>query len=279
NHSLRFSSRYKLNDGILGGTWTKTSKEGGQNFSAGDTNTLGFKMLNDTTAYLRLPSFSPSNRAKIDSLYELADAKIRQTPYLIVDVRDNGGGSDDNANPLLPYIYTNPIQGDRVELLVTEDNLNLWRDALKNAENDPRNYGKGDVAWFRREVKKMEKAKPNTFILRSKAGKRKIKDISEFPKSVAIIQNQNCASSCETLLFWAKQSEKTILVGENSGGYVGYGENFGLYTPCYQYRLTCTMTRYKEQRKYEAEGIAPDYQLEYTSDWITQTLEILGEEK
>lgn len=277
NHSLRFSGRYKLKNGILGDSWVKTSKVDDRNYSSNDDRSFHFSMLNDTTAYLRIHSFSGYHSAAVDSLFSVADEKIRRTPYLIVDVRDNGGGSDRNVNPLLPYIYTNPIKGDRVELLVTEDNLNLWKSWQKDWESDRDNYSKDQIRWIKEEVRRMEKAENNSWILRSEAGEFESDDVSEYPTSVAIIQNQYCASSCETLLFWAKQSSKTILVGENSGGYVGYGENGGLNTPCYNFGLTCTMTRYQEQRKYEAEGIAPDYSLDYDRDWITQALELLGE--
>jgi len=277
NHSLSFSGRYGLKNGILGDFWVKTNKEDAHNYAINKDPVFHFKMLNDSTAYLRIPSFAAHYSAKIDSLYKAADTKIRQTPHLIIDVRDNGGGSDMNVSPLLPYIYTNPIKDDCVKLLVTEDNLKMWRAWKEEWEADSANYSKEEIEWIRNEVARMEKAKPNTWITRSKGGKLKVKDVAEFPTSVAIIQNKYCASSCETLLFWAKESKRTALVGENSGGYVGYGENGALRTPCYNFFLTCTMTRYKEQRKYEANGIAPDYFLKHNSDWIAQTLKLLEE--
>ncbi len=277
NHSLRFSGRYQLKNGILGGSWVKTSKADAHNYATNEDVSFQFKMLNDSLAYLRIPSFSGSYSAKIDSLYQVADGTIRQTPYLIIDVRDNGGGSDMNVDPLLSYIYTKPIQEDRVELLVTEDNLALWKKWQKEWEADRVNYSEQQIEWISSEIARMEKARPNSWIVRSKGGQYKRKDVATYPKSVAIIQNQYCASSCETLLFWAKQSERTMLVGENSGGYVGYGENGPLNTPCYNFRLTCTMTRYEEQRKYEADGVAPDHQLEYDSDWVGQTIDLMGQ--
>lgn len=277
NHSLRFSGRYQLKNGILGDTWVKTTQTDSYNYSGTDDNELGFRMLNDSIAYLRIPTFSGDKTAQIDSLYEVADATIREIPYLIIDIRNNGGGSDGNVSPLLPYIYTNPIETDQVDLLVTEDNLNLWRRWLAEQEADTINYGEEELGWIREEIAKMEQAEMNSFIVRSEGDKIKIKDIADSPKAIAIIQNQYCASSAETLIFWAKQSTKTILVGENSGGYVGYGENGGVNTPCFDFWLSCTMTRYKEQRKYEAEGIAPDYALAYNRDWIEQTIALLSQ--
>jgi C-terminal processing protease CtpA/Prc len=87
--------------------------------------------------------------------------------------------------------------------------------------------------------------------------------------------NRWCASSCESLLFLAKESDKTIIVGENSGGYVGYGEVGEIETPCYNFDLTCTMTRYKKQRAYEVIGIEPDIMLDKQKDWIEQTIKFL----
>ena len=71
------------------------------------------------------------------------------------------------------------------------------------------------------------------------------------------------------------ESDKTIIVGENSGGYVGYGEIGSVLTPNFNFELGATMTRYNKQRAYEAEGIPPDYYLSNDEDWVKQTLKIL----
>ena len=97
----------------------------------------------------------------------------------------------------------------------------------------------------------------------------------KYPKKVAILYNRSCASSCEPLLFFAKESDKAILVGENSGGYVGYGNIFSIRTPQYKFNMQASTTRYKNARKYEVVGITPDYKLDYKSDWIKQTEKIL----
>ncbi|MDG1261529.1 MAG: S41 family peptidase [Flavobacteriales bacterium] len=97
------------------------------------------------------------------------------------------------------------------------------------------------------------------------------------PKKVIIISNKYCASSCESLLFWAMESDKTMIVGENSGGYVGYGEISSVPTPAFKFELGCTITRYNHQRKYEADGIPPAIYLNNEKDWIEQALELLEE--
>ncbi len=274
NHSLYYYPDFKLRAGILGDSWFKQSKKERVNHSL-KQRAFDFKILQDSIAYLQIPTFSGDYSAMIDSVYKATATQIQNTPYLIIDVRNNGGGSDSNAAPLLDYIYTNPIQGDKVSLYVTEDNIKMWERWYKEIQQDPENYGKEDLKWFKREIKRMKRAKLNTFITRSKGKLHKQKLNPKRPKKVAIIQNKNCASSCETLLFWAKQSSNTILVGENSGGYVGYGEVGEVQTPCYQYTLYCTMTRYEAQRKYEVIGVAPEHYLDMDEDWVTQSIELL----
>ena len=275
NHSVVYFADLYFRKGHLGEGWFKTTVEDMTDHRQNLDFTLHSKVLNDSTYYLRIPTFSSSWSARIDSFYEATKADCERYPYLIVDVRNNGGGSDDNVMPLLNLIYTRPFQSDVVELYATEDNLKRWEEWTANAKADKVNYTKSDVRWFEGEVKKIRNAKPGTFVSRSKGRLVKWKVRGTQPKKVAVICNRNCASSCETLLFWTKESENTILVGENSGGYVGYGEVGQVSTPCYQYSLYCTMTRYLEQRKYEVVGIAPDYRLDPESDWIEQTLQLM----
>lgn len=279
NHALQFYNKFEFKNGILGHNWFKTSLKTKVNYAVDIARSYEFKKLNDSIAYLKIPTFSGARSAKIDSLYKSAFPDIRKTKYLIVDLRNNGGGSDGNALPLLEFMYTNPIKGDRVDLYVTKDNIKVWQDWYENAKTDTLNYSKGDIAWFKQQVSIQLKAKLNTFIPRSKGGKLRRKFNENKVKKVALLYNRFCGSSCETPLFWAMQSKKTILVGENSGGYVGYGEIGSIKTPCYQFTLGCTMTRYREHRKYEATGVPPDVYLSNESDWVEQTIKVLTKEQ
>ena len=87
--------------------------------------------LNATTLYLRIPSFHPDRKAAIDKVIEDNKDKILKTENLIIDVRNNGGGSDSSYAELLPFIYTNPIRTISVEFLSTVQN-NQQRQWAKN---------------------------------------------------------------------------------------------------------------------------------------------------
>ena len=275
NHAMRFYNNYTFDNGILGGNWFKTSLANRINYALDIDNSFVFRKVNDTIAYLKIPTFSGGQNAKIDSLYAASFPIIRKTPYLIVDLRNNGGGNDGNAHPLLEFMYTNPIKGDKVDLYVTKDNIKMWERWYNDVKKDTKNYSKSDIDWFKRQVMIQKKAKLNSFIPRSKGSKMRRNYKANAVKKVVLLYNRNCGSSCETPLFWAMQSSKTILVGENSGGFVGYGEIGRVPTPCYGFSLGCTMTRYREHRKYEAEGIPPDYYLTNDNDWVEQTVQLL----
>jgi len=277
NHSLRYTANYFHGYGMLGNAWYKTNSLDKVNHALNTGNKIDFKVIQDSIAYMYIPTFSGGYSAALDSFYKANKKTIESTPYLIIDVRNNGGGNDNNVTPLLDYIYTNPISGDNVDLYVTEANTAVWRKWTEDAKKDTKNFNKFQIKWFEKELRAIEKATPGTFISRSKGRTFKRKLNPNRPKKVAVLFNRNCASSCESLLFLARESSNTIMVGENSGGYVGYGENGSVKTPCYQFTLTCTMTRYEKQRAYEVVGVPPKFRLDYEKDWIEQTIKLLTE--
>ena len=279
DHSLKFYRDYPFVNGVLGDTWFKTSIQEKINPVSDISDSLVFRMIGDSVAYLRIPSFFVSQLKQIDSLVTAVDRKIKQTPYLVIDVRNNGGGSDRNALRLLDYIYTNPIEQDRVELFATEGNIEKYENIYREAQQDTANYGEGFRTWARNTIERMKSAPSNSYLLLSTEDQFIRNDsVLDTPRKVAVLYNKYCASSCETLLFWAMESDKTILVGENSGGYVGYGEALVIKTPCFGFNFPGSTTRYKNRRKYEVDGIPPDHQLRYDKDWLQQTIEILTDE-
>ncbi len=276
NHSLNYSPNFELKDGILGDVWFKTDLPNKVSQNVNVSNEMTFKVLNDNIGYLHIPTFSGSQTAKIAEFYKRFEPEIAKMSYLIIDVRNNGGGSDGNVLPLLKYIYTKPFQEDTVELYVTEGTIKAWEKQYEINAKDKVNFSEIEMKFAKDRLERMKKAPLNSFLpLGSGDNTVTLDKVLKNPKKVAIITNKNCASSCETLLFWAKESDKTIIVGENSGGYVGYGEVGNIETPCFKFTLSVTKTRYKKQRQFEGIGIAPNYRLDDKSDWVEQTIKLL----
>lgn len=86
---------------------------------SGDGKNIDFRtgttlaIVNDTTARFTIRSFANYRRPiSADSLYASTFAQLRRrgVKHLILDLRDNGGGSDDASNGLVKYLIDRPLQ-------------------------------------------------------------------------------------------------------------------------------------------------------------------------
>lgn len=236
-----------------------------------------FRQLDATTAYLRIPSFGSTWTTRLDSLYRHAQPAIAQSPNLIIDVRDNGGGSDQNVEPLIPFFTSGPFQDDQQEeYYTTPANLERFTEYLHALQQDSAQVGASMLQHTRQKLAWLQQAPPNQFVPDpATTGRRFTSPAQATPQRVVILYNQGCSSSCETLLFWAKKSTKTTLMGEPSGGYVGYGNVFSVRTPCLGFHLNATTLRLPNQLPYEGKGVTPTVRLQPNEDWLAQTLRLL----
>jgi hypothetical protein len=236
-----------------------------------------FQQLDATTAYLRIPSFGSTWTTRLDSLYRHAQPAIEQSQNLILDVRDNGGGADQNVEPLIPFFTSGPFQDDQQEeYYVTPANIERFTEYLHTLQQDSAQVGATTLQHTRQKLAWLRQAPLNQFVPDPAiTGRRFTSPARANPKQVVILYNQGCSSSCETLLFWAKNSTKTKLVGEPSGGYVGYGNVFSVRTPCLQFQLNATTLRLPNQLQYEGKGVTPTVRLHPDEDWLAQTMRLL----
>src|SRR5690606_4147715 len=60
------------------------------------------EQLNETTLYFKIPSMNLAYKNQIDSILHVNRLKILETENLIIDIRNNGGGSDATYEEVLP---------------------------------------------------------------------------------------------------------------------------------------------------------------------------------
>ncbi len=217
---------------------------------------FAFESLDAQTNYLRLSSFDGSLKSALDSLYTAIAPQLKSKPYLIIDLRGNGGGDERCYFPLMPYLYTRPLRVDSVEVWVSPDNITRYEAA--GAEG------------HRTLLARMKAAKPNSFIpqVENAVHTWTLDSVFASPLKIALLFDRKTASSAEGMITYALQSDKVITVGENSGGFLGYGDVMETPIPCGKFVLRCTTTKYSHNSKYEFIGIEPMYKPAKGQDWV-----------
>lgn len=235
-----------------------------------------FEQISDKTAYVRIPSFAMSNKRSIDSVLRVNHEKIIHTQNLIIDLRNNGGGSDDAYSALVPYLYTNPIRTVGLELLSTELNnaalLALSKDTLYDERS--RKEFKETYDKLNLNLGKYVRVKENIISIDS------MDRILPFPQKVAILINEYCGSTTEQFLLEAKQSAKVKLYGKSTYGSLDISNMHHAISPSGAFQLWyCRSKSYRiPEMAIDNVGLQPDHYLDPSipqKDWVGFVLENL----
>ena len=268
SHMLAFAT-IKPKEGELISGYVKNGREivnkTNYNFEA--------KPLNESTIYFNIPSFSWKSKPTIDSLFASNKFNLSKSSNLILDLRNNGGGSDDVYSIISPYLYTQPIKGIGVDMYASNDNIKGWELILQDpnmpVESKP-------------EIQKM--------IDKMKLQVNQNLNIAEdyidssytpllFPKNVVILINEGCASSTEQFLLEAIQSKKVTLLGQNTSGTLDYSNVRESDFCDMPYRLWSPTTRSRRidiGAGIDGIGIKPNIYLTENQDWIEGALNFLN---
>jgi len=236
-----------------------------------------FEKLSDKTVVLRIPSFDGSAKKQIDSVIAANMQTITKTENLIIDLQNNGGGSDESFEKLIPLIYTNPIRVVGMELLSTP--LNNKR--MEDFANDP-DASAHDKKWAREATDKLNKNIGKFVNLDSTIVDFETSDtMYAYPKNVGIIINGGCGSTTEQFILAAKQSTKVKLFGTTTFGSLDISNMFSVKSPCNDLELGyCLSKSYRiPDFTIDGKGLQPDYYLDKTIpkyEWINFVNKILS---
>lgn len=235
------------------------------------------RQISDKTFFLRIPSFSGTQKKDIDSLIAQYHDKITRTENLIIDIRNNGGGNDASFQKLLSYMYTNPMRTIGVDYLSTP--LNNKRMEFIIGSDD---FSKDDKEWAKKGLKKLN-ANIGKFVNLADDDKveiYKMDSISTYPKNIAILINENNGSTAEQFLLTAKQSRKVKLFGTTTAGVLDISNMYYVESPCKTLRLGYSLSKSRRipGMAIDAKGIQPDYYIDngiLPQDWIDFTEQTL----
>jgi len=270
-HMLAFATIKPTNGELISG-FVKNGKEIVDN----ENYNFEAKFLNENTLYFNIPSFSWEAKPMVDSLFAAQKENLSKSANLIIDLRNNGGGSDDVYGVISPYLYTQPIKGIGVDIWATPDNIKGWELVLEYPDLP---------AESRQEIQNLiDKMKlqinQNVNIVEDNIDSSFTQLL--FPKNVVILINERCASTTEQFLLEARQSKKVTLMGQNTQGTLDYSNlresdfcemPYKLYTP------TTRSRRIDIGEGIDGIGIKPNIYLTYKQDWIQEALKFLDNKK
>ncbi|MEI7424333.1 MAG: S41 family peptidase [Prolixibacteraceae bacterium] len=235
---------------------------------------FSLKNIDDSTLLLSLPSFKGEYKLLIDNLISNNMHKIVSTPYLVIDLRGNGGGMDPAFYNILPFLYTNPYKLYGNDILASIENIRVFEVGEQRISSTKTN-GKPsqDAEWVSTLISKMKK-NIGKFILRSNDTEVKRDKVLRNPRKVAILINRNCASSAEEFLLNARESQKVLLFGEPTSGTLDYSNVMIVPCPSMVFKFGYATTRSRRLPRFsvDRDKIQPNVYLNYNTDWITEAV-------
>ncbi len=236
------------------------------------------RRLNENTVILRIPSFSYSEKTIIDSVIKSNKDLFTQTDNLIIDLRNNGGGSDRSYQKLIPLIYTNPIRTIGMELLSTPINNKRMEDIITSLDfpEEIREWAKSALDKLNNNIGKFVN------LNESSVSVTELDSIYNFPKNVGILVNERNGSTTEQFLLAAKQSKKVKLFGVTTAGVLDISNMYFVNSPDNEFKLGYCLSKSMRipEMTIDNKGIQPDYYIDKSIPkykWIEFVSNVLNE--
>jgi len=229
-----------------------------------------FKKISEKTALLCLSDFEHSYVERIEKLLVENKQVIESSENLIIDLRNNLGGTYDAYEELFPYILTNNVRGLGMEFLVTQtliDQVQDWYD-----DEEGKKKAKEWISIFKGKMGEFVNTDTTDIYI------NKINLSEHSPKQVVILVNRRTASSAEAFVFDAKQSKKVKVMGTPTYGALDYGTACFFDFGCKNYKLMMPTWRSMRLPDYPIDniGIQPDIYIDKSvKDWVQFAVDYL----
>lgn len=236
------------------------------------------KKIHGDCLYLRFDDFYDETDMKdfLDGCRE----EIEHTKYLVIDVRENVGGSDTVFLPLLKYcleeddaLCNQPIFPAAVELLCTERNsesrLSLFESYRDKA------YSEEMRRFYEELIEEQIKNKGKGFVPMKADGFLFSEHGTRLPEKVVVLTDYTCGSSGESFVETAARLKKVTVIGRPTMGicdysnlaYVDFGDYYLLYP-------TSRSKAIDEGKATRGRGIQPDIFVPWTPEHLREDVDI-----
>jgi hypothetical protein len=198
------------------------------------------RLLDSNNFLITIPISTGSNAEIVDSLVKTNYQLISRTKNLIIDIRQNMGGTVRTYLPLLPFIYSKPIEKINVAMYCSKDGIQRVK------ENIAAYIQKGNIdSSFLKDwqaLVKMEEDSIGKFIW-GPTDTLRFDSVMPYSRNVGIIINYANQSAAEMMLLDCMQSSKVTLFGEHTMGAVDYLDYYPIDLPSKKYQLKIAATK------------------------------------
>lgn len=226
----------------------------------------------DNIPYLRLPDFYSVERSYVDSLMKSHHENIMKSDFMVIDVRGNSGGNDGTYFPVLPYVLSGPIELPASGFWLSEYIIQRLMD-----------YKSGQPGKKVEEYTKREKEYYDLLMSNKGTAFFDYPDYSftfetdtlySGPKKIVLLTDKETASSGETFVFRANQSNKVVVYGQNTAGVVDGFNGLSKDIGCFEVVFPSSY-RAKDikENPIDPYGIAPDIFVNEKVDALNYAIE------
>jgi hypothetical protein len=230
--------------------------------------TPSLKIIDEKNIVLKLPDFGGYNVIYTDSIIQANLKAITSSTTLIIDIRNNMGGTIRNYLPLLKFIYTKPIIHSGVNQLCSEDLIEDYKADIKKFTSTGDTF---KVNKYKKQLDSVTQFKGKFRYIPADTIANKL-PVLGYPKNIALLVNNNCLSAAELMILDFKQSDKVKVFGETTGGAVDYLDALVMNLPSKKYTLFIATSKrafLSEDDKYDNKGIKPDVEIpDNVDNWI-----------
>ncbi len=218
--------------------------------------------------------------------YSEAVQGLLSSPAIIVDLRGNWGGADargiELARVLLgrdpPYFFDAVVQRQTpgsIALLLNSARLERYVLGLRG-EAVP-GYLEETIGTLEETYREAREGRLPAENVWDAAAKPEADAPPAYDRPVVVLMDAACYSSCEGTVLYLKTHPRVVTVGENTGGYLHFGDVGGLVLPNSRLYLGIP-TKYFQitGRYYERRGIEPDVPVPPENDALGTALDWLS---
>lgn len=238
------------------------------------------KKLTPKTTIIKLKSFNYSFINRINTLISDNKNLIENSGNLIIDLRDNSGGTTLAGASLYPFILSNSTRNFGSEYYSTKFLINSLENYLKRLKNNKEN--KSNTERISNNISKLKKnlGKFITYPNEEKVSITERENSLKSPKQIVILANKNTGSAAESFLFVAKQSKKVKVLGTPTYGALDYASARVMNFNCEGLSIVIPTNRSSRLPEYPIDniGIQPDIYLDKSvKNWIKYAIKYLEE--